>query len=114
MCVLYLRKCGLSSGKTRNRESATFALPTGYDGLNVVVSEGVGHIEPVNAVVCAGIAVGSPRQSAAIVLDGVEKAGELAGRVSRFLHGIILPHFEPIARVRTDLFALLSGCLPRV
>jgi hypothetical protein len=82
----------------RNRKLATLLFPTGYDGLNVILCKRVGHIEPVSTNVNTGIPIGHPGQSAPIVFDGGQEAGELAGQVNRFLHVCIIPHSWGIAR----------------
>ena len=82
------------------RKVATLLLPTSYDGLHVVVCKRVGHIQPVCAVVRAGIAIGSPRQAAPIVFDGGEERSEARGEV--FLHAPIIPAGAGIASVETE------------
>jgi hypothetical protein len=64
----------------------------------VILCKRVGHIEPVSTNVNTGIPIGHPGQSAPIVFDGGQEAGELAGQVNRFLHVCIIPHSWGIAR----------------
>jgi hypothetical protein len=71
---------------SRKGKLATLALPAVYDCLNVIVSERVGHIQPVDAVVRAGIPIGCPAQPASGVVNGKEKSSELAGHMRCLLH----------------------------
>jgi hypothetical protein len=68
--LLYHTWAGLQGESERNRKFATLALPTAYDGLNVIVSERVGHIRPVDAVVRAGIPIGCPGQPTPAIVNG--------------------------------------------
>jgi hypothetical protein len=91
--VYYTRRRSVCPEESeRNRKLATLLLPTTCDGLNVILCKRVGHIQPVNAGVHAGIPIGHPRKSAPIVFDGSQEAGELAGQVNRFLHASIVSH----------------------
>lgn len=60
-----------------------------FQDANVVFSEGVGHVQPVNAVVHTGVPVRVPKASSgqdsvedAVILDSAEHAGELARKVN--------------------------------
>lgn len=104
MSVLYPGEGRMQGESERNRVAtgrkvATLLLPTSYDGSHVVVCKGIGHIQPVRAVVRAGIPIRSPGHSAAVLFDGVKDEGELAGHVSRFLHAPIITALPRIARV---------------
>jgi len=59
---------------------------SGFQGANMVFGEGIGHIQPVNAVVHAGVPVRFGVDTVALILDGAENAGELARKVIRFRH----------------------------
>ena len=77
----------------RNREFATFVLPTGYDPVKVELSEVVGHFETVDAELRARLAVGRPGQAAAVLFDGVEESGEARGEVL-LLHVFHYPYYR--------------------
>ena len=75
----------MSRGLQRNRKLATLVVPTGYDAVDVELGEVVGHLQPVDAVLRARLAIGGPGQAAAVLFDGVEEATEERGEV--LLHG---------------------------
>ena len=59
----------------------------------MVVCKGIGHIQPVYAVVHASVGVRVPKTSSGeesaqgvAILDSAENAGELARKVNVFLH----------------------------
>lgn len=68
-----------------------------FQDANVVFSEGVGHIQPVYAVVYAGVVIRFPQASSGkdsvedtVTLDIAENAGELAREVNLFRHAHII------------------------
>lgn len=57
-----------------------------FQDANVVFGEGVGHVQPVSAVVHTGVEILVGVETEALILDGAENAGELARQVNRFRH----------------------------
>jgi len=57
-----------------------------FQGANVVFGEGIGHVQPVSAVVHAGVRVRFGVETTTLILDGAENAGELAREVNLFRH----------------------------
>ena len=100
-------QAAILAGRLVGRKLAALLIPPSLDSPDVVLGEGVGHIEPVHAVVRAGITVGSPRQPASVILDGDQKAGELAREVILLGHAPIVHLPQPSASINPK--KLLQG-----